>query len=151
MGYRLEDGEKVSQGGAVADIFSSEDAAAAVQQSEQLEAEIQRLESLDDRGNTYAQDIQQIDERLDQALQELMEAVQSRDAGAIAQAREEAAYQISQAPDCHRGERGLHVPIGIPEGPKAGAGPAGLGGFRTDYRPHLRLFFQHHRRLGAGV
>ena len=96
VGYRLEDGEKISQGGAVADIFSSEDAAAAVQQSEQLEAEIQRLESLDDRGNTYAQDIQQIDERLDQALQELMEAVQSRDTGAIAQAREEAAYQISQ-------------------------------------------------------
>ena len=52
VGYRLEDGEKVSQGGAVADIFSSEDAAAAVQQSEQLEAEGERLESLGDRGNT---------------------------------------------------------------------------------------------------
>lgn len=96
IGYRLEDGSRVSKEGVVADIFASEDAASAQQQSEQLATEISMLESLSNPGETYALDIQQIDNRIDQYITDLLSAARDCDSDGISQAREQISYQFNQ-------------------------------------------------------
>lgn len=96
IGYRIEDGGRVSKEGIVADIFADEGAASAKQQSEQLETEIQRLESLSNPGETYALDIQQIDSRIDQNVIDLLTAARDYDTEKISNAKEEITYQFNQ-------------------------------------------------------
>ena len=96
VGYRLQDGSRVSKDGVVADIYGSEDAASANQQAELLSGEMERLESLDSSGDTHAADIRQIDNRIDQSINALMMAVQNHNTEDMTSAREELTYQMNQ-------------------------------------------------------
>lgn len=80
----------------VADIFESESAASASQQSEKLAAEMELLESLDNEGETYAADIQQIDARIDQTFTELLCSIRDQDASGLSSGREELTHQFNQ-------------------------------------------------------
>lgn len=96
VGYRLRDGDRISKEGVVADVFTDSDAASASQQVEQLDAEITRLESLNQAGETYAADIQQIDSRIDERMMDLLLAIRGCDAQEIQTQREELTYQMNQ-------------------------------------------------------
>lgn len=96
LGYRLQDGGRVSKGGVVADVFESESAASASQQSETLDSEMKLLQSLDNEGETYAADIQQIDARIDQTFSELLCAIRDQDASGLSSGREQLTHQFNQ-------------------------------------------------------
>lgn len=96
IGYRIADGGRVAKDGVVADIFANEEAAVASQQSQQLAEEIELLESLNNAGETYAADIQQIDSRIDQIMGNLLFDVQGRSFREISDLRKELTHQFNQ-------------------------------------------------------
>ena len=73
--YVVNDGGKVSKGGTVAEIYATEQDAAAQQQIETLNLQISQLQKLSSPGSTYADDQDTLNKQISQKLVALLPAI----------------------------------------------------------------------------
>ncbi len=96
ISYREGKGGKVAKGGVVADVYSTEQDAAAYRQIEELDKEIEQLTSLNNPGDTYAANPDLLDEQINQKFTELLQLIQDEEFSSLAEASDSFLYLVNQ-------------------------------------------------------
>lgn len=79
LSYRVEDGSRVSRGGVIADIFSNESDAASQRELDQLDQEIENLQSLSQTANFYVANPSMLGDQIYSALEGISQLVNEND------------------------------------------------------------------------
>ena len=79
LSYRVADGSRVSRGGVIADIFSNESDAASQRELDQLDQEIENLQSLSQTANFYAANPSMLGDQIYSALEGISQLVNEND------------------------------------------------------------------------
>ncbi len=94
--YVVEDGGKVSKGGTVAELYATEQDAAAQQQIETLNLQIFQLQKLSSPGSTYAVDQDSLTKQISQKLIALLQTSASGEYDALDEPREDLLYVLNE-------------------------------------------------------
>lgn len=94
--YVVEDGGKVSKGGTIAELYATEQDAAAQQQIETLNLQISQLQKLSSPGSTYAVDQDSLTKQISQKLIALLQTSASGEYDALDEPREELLYVLNE-------------------------------------------------------
>lgn len=94
--YPLGEGGKIAKGGVVAEIYDSAKDATQQQQMEYLTAEIARLQSLSNPGDTYAANPGSLTKQINQSLTQILTSLQSRDYNALPSQRDTLLYRMNE-------------------------------------------------------
>lgn len=94
--YVVEDGGKVSKGGTVAELYATEQDAAAQQQIETLNLQISQLQKLSSPGSTYAVDQDSLTKQISQKLIALLQTSASGEYDALDEPREDLLYVLNE-------------------------------------------------------
>ena len=94
--YVVEDGGKVSKGGTVAELYATEQDAAAQQQIETLNLQISQLQKLSSPGSTYAVDQDSLTKQISQKLIALLQTSVSGEYDALDEPREDLLYVLNE-------------------------------------------------------
>lgn len=79
LSYRVADGSRVSRGGVIADIFSNESDAASQRELDQLDQEIENLQSLSQTANFYVANPSMLGDQIYSALEGISQLVNEND------------------------------------------------------------------------
>ena len=79
LSYRVADGSRVSRGGVIADIFSNESDAASQRELDQLDQEIENLQSLSQTANFYVANPSMLGNQIYSALEGISQLVNEND------------------------------------------------------------------------
>lgn len=79
LSYRVADGSRVSRGGVIADIFSNESDAASQRELDQLDQEIENLQSLSQTANFYVANPSMLEDQIYSALEGISQLVNEND------------------------------------------------------------------------
>lgn len=79
LSYRVADGSRVSRGGVIADIFSNEGDAASQRELDQLDQEIENLQSLSQTANFYVANPSMLGDQIYSALEGISQLVNEND------------------------------------------------------------------------
>lgn len=79
LSYRVADGSRVSRGGVIADIFSNESNAASQRELDQLDQEIENLQSLSQTANFYVANPSMLGDQIYSALEGISQLVNEND------------------------------------------------------------------------
>ena len=79
LSYRVADGSRVSRGGVIADIFSNESDAASQRELDQLDQEIENLQSLSQTANFYVANPSMLGDQIYSALKGISQLVNEND------------------------------------------------------------------------
>ena len=79
LSYRVADGSRVSRGGVIADIFSNEIDAASQRELDQLDQEIENLQSLSQTANFYVANPSMLGDQIYSALEGISQLVNEND------------------------------------------------------------------------
>lgn len=96
VAYVVQDGEKVSKDGVIAELYATTEAASAQKQLEDLTEQIQLLESLGDPGDTYAADQETIDKKISQQLFSLLENVNTGEYLEMKEQQDDFLYMLNE-------------------------------------------------------
>mgnify|MGYP000063785068 CR=1 FL=1 len=111
LSYRVADGSRVSRGGVIADIFSNESDAASQRELDQLDQEIENLQSLSQTANFYVANPSMLGDQIYSALEGISQLVNENDFSGLNTQKGRAAECPHPAPaDYRRGERGRLQP-----------------------------------------
>ena len=94
--YVVEDGGKVSKGGTIAELYATEQDAAAQQQIETLNLQISQLQKLSSPGSTYAVDQDSLTKQISQKLIALLQTSASGEYDALDEPREDLLYVLNE-------------------------------------------------------
>ena len=94
--YVVEDGGKVSKGGTIAELYATEQDAAAQQQIETLNLQIFQLQKLSSPGSTYAVDQDSLTKQISQKLIALLQTSASGEYDALDEPREDLLYVLNE-------------------------------------------------------
>ena len=94
--YVVEDGGKVSKGGTIAELYATEQDAAAKQQIETLNLQISQLQKLSSPGSTYAVDQDSLTKQISQKLIALLQTSASGEYDALDEPREDLLYVLNE-------------------------------------------------------
>ena len=94
--YVVNDGGKVSKGGTVAEIYATEQDAAAQQQIETLNLQISQLQKLSSPGSTYAADQDTLNKQISQKLVALLQKSALGEFDTLEEAREDLLYVLNE-------------------------------------------------------
>ena len=94
--YVLEDGGKVSKGGTVAELYATEQDAAAQKQIETLNLQISQLQKLSSPGSTYAVDQDSLTKQISQKLIALLQTSASGEYDSLDEPREDLLYVLNE-------------------------------------------------------
>ncbi|MEF2795175.1 MAG: HlyD family efflux transporter periplasmic adaptor subunit, partial [Hydrogeniiclostridium sp.] len=94
--YVVNDGGKVSKGGTVAEIYATEQDAAAQQQIETLNLQISQLQKLSSPGSTYAADHDTLNKQISQKLVALLQKSALGEFDTLEEAREDLLYVLNE-------------------------------------------------------
>ncbi len=79
LSYRVADGSRISRGGVIADIFSNESDAASQRELDQLDQEIENLQSLSQTANFYVANPSMLGDQIYSALEGISQLVNEND------------------------------------------------------------------------
>lgn len=79
LSYRVADGSRVSRGGVIADVFSNESDAASQRELDQLDQEIENLQSLSQTANFYVANPSMLGDQIYSALEGISQLVNEND------------------------------------------------------------------------
>lgn len=96
LNYRVADGARISKGGIIADIFSSESDAAAQNMADRIEREIQSLSALSHPIDSYVSASTALGEQIYDDLSGIMMDVQQGDFSGVAQTKESLLLSLSR-------------------------------------------------------
>ncbi len=94
--YVVEDGGKVSKGGTVAELYATEQDAAAQKQIETLNLQISQLQKLSSPGSTYAVDQDSLTKQISQKLIALLQTSASGEYDSLDEPREDLLYVLNE-------------------------------------------------------
>lgn len=94
--YVVEDGGKVSKGGTVAELYATEQDAAAQKQIETLNLQISQLQRLSSPGSTYAVDQDSLTKQISQKLIALLQTSASGEYDSLDEPREDLLYVLNE-------------------------------------------------------
>lgn len=94
--YVVEDGGKVSKGGTVAELYATEQDAAAQKQIETLNLQISQLQKLSSPGSTYAVDQDSLTKQISQKLIALLQISASGEYDSLDEPREDLLYVLNE-------------------------------------------------------
>lgn len=94
--YVVEDGGKVSKGGTVAELYATEQDAAAQKQIETLNLQISQLQKLSSPGSTYAVDQDSLIKQISQKLIALLQTSASGEYDSLDEPREDLLYALNE-------------------------------------------------------
>lgn len=94
--YVIDDGGKVSKGGTVAELYATEQDAAAQQQIETLNLQISQLQKLSNPGSTYAADQDTLTKQISQKLIALLQQSALGEYDTLEETREDLLYVLNE-------------------------------------------------------
>lgn len=94
--YVLSDGDKVSKGGTVAQIYSNAQQAAARHEMETVDSEIKQLKSLQSPGDTYAASPDSLEVQIHREISDLIGRTVSCSFSSLTQSREDLQYLLNE-------------------------------------------------------
>lgn len=94
--YVVEDGGKVSKGGTIAELYATEQDAAAQKQIETLNLQISQLQKLSSPGSTYAVDQDSLTKQISQKLIALLQTSAAGEYDSLEEPREDLLYVLNE-------------------------------------------------------